>query len=206
MTKSAWTSILVLGMLLALGVAVQAQQPAGISRIGFLATTSASNISARLEIFRQRLRELGYVQGKNIVIEYRYAEGKLERLPALAVELVGLKVDVIVTVSSAVLAAKKASATIPIVFALASDPVGSGFVSSLARPGGNITGLSVMAPDLDGKRLELLKEAFPKIARVAFLWGGSVCERKLNPYRHGSCGQGVATQTSIAGGAKPGRF
>ena len=160
-------------LLLAPCSAVNAQHPAGIFRIGFLATTSASNISARLEIFRQRLRELGYVQGKNIVIEYRYAEGKLERLPALAVELVGLKVDVIVTVSSAVLAAKKASATIPIVFALASDPVGSGFVSSLARPGGNITGLSTMAPDLDGKRLELLKEAFPKIARVAFLWGGS---------------------------------
>ena len=156
------------------GVVVEAQQSAGIPRIGILITTSASNISARLEAFRQRLRELGYVQGKNIVIEYRYAEGKLERLPALAAELVGLKVDVIVTVSSAVLAAKKASATIPIVFALASDPVGSGFVSSLARPGGNITGLSVMAPDLDGKRLELLKEAFPKIARVAFLWGDRV--------------------------------
>ena len=173
MKKAPASSILVAAMMLTVAVLVEAQQPAGISRIGFLATTSASNISARLEIFRQRLRELGYVQGKNIVIEYRYAEGKLERLPALAVELVGLKVDVIVTVSSAVLAAKKASATIPIVFALASDPVGSGFVSSLARPGGNITGLSVMAPDLDGKRLELLKEAFPKIARVAFLWGGS---------------------------------
>ena len=155
-------------------IPAQAQQPAGISRIGFLATTSASNISARLEAFRQRLRELGYVEGKNIVIEYRYAEGKLERLPELAVELVRLKVDVIVTVSSAVLAAKKASATIPIVFALASDPVGSGLVSSLARPGGNITGLSIMAPDLDGKRLELLKEAFPKVVRVAFLWGDRV--------------------------------
>ena len=158
---------------LAFSFVAQAQQPARIPRIGILITTSASNISARLEAFRQRLRELGYVEGKNIVIEYRYAEGKLERLPDLAAELVGLKVDVIVTVSSAVLAAKKASATIPIVFALASDPVGSGLVSSLARPGGNITGLSMMAPDLDGKRLELLKEAFPKIARVAFLWGGS---------------------------------
>ncbi len=169
-----WGGTVVIALTLAMcGVVVEAQQPAGIPQIGILITTSASNISARLEAFRQRLRELGYVQGKNIVIEYRYAEGKLERLPALAAELVGLKVDVIVTVSSAVLAAKKASATIPIVFALASDPVGSGFVSSLARPGGNITGLSVMAPDLDGKRLELLKEAFPKIARVAFLWGGS---------------------------------
>jgi putative ABC transport system substrate-binding protein len=127
--------------------------------------------SARVEAFRQRLREHGYVEGKNIVIEYRYAEGKLERLPDLAAELVRLKVDVIVTAAGpAISAAKKASATIPIVFATAADPVGSGYVSSLARPGGNITGLSLMAPDLDGKRLELLKEAFPKVARVAFLW------------------------------------
>ena len=149
----------------------QAQQPARIPRIGFLLPTSVSVQSARIEASRQRLRELGYVEGKNIVIEYRYAEGKLERLPDLAAELVRLKVDVVVTNSApAVLAAKKASATIPIVFTLASDPVGSGLVSSLARPGGNITGLSLMAPDLDGKRLELLKEAFPKVARVAFLW------------------------------------
>ncbi|MGZ9241299.1 MAG: ABC transporter substrate-binding protein [Candidatus Binatia bacterium] len=166
-------TLVLFALLLAHCFSAAAQQTAGISRIGFLATTSGSIISTRLEVFRQRLRELGYVQGKNIVIDYRYAEGKLERLPALAAELVGLKVDVIVTVSSAVLAAKKASATIPIVFALASDPVGSGFVSSLARPGGNITGLSTMAPDLDGKRLELLKEAVPKITRVAFLWRGS---------------------------------
>ena len=149
----------------------QAQQPARIPRIGFLLPTSVSVQSARIEASRQRLRELGYVEGKNIVIEYRYAEGKLERLPDLVAELVRLKVDVVVTNSApAVLAAKKASATIPIVFTLASDPVGSGLVSSLARPGGNITGLSLMAPDLDGKRLELLKEAFPKVARVAFLW------------------------------------
>ena len=126
--------------------------------------------SARVEAFRQRLRQLGYVEGKNIVIEYRYAEGKRERLPDLAAELVRLKVDVIVTAASAgILAAKKASATMPIVFAAAADPVGDGLVSSLARPGGNITGITLMAPDLDGKRLELLKEAFPKVARVAFL-------------------------------------
>ncbi len=148
----------------------EAQQPAGIPRIGILIAPSASILSARVEAFRQRLRELGYVEGKNIVIEYRYAEGKLERLPDLAAELVRLKVDVIVTAGPATLAAKKASATIPIVFAAANDPVGTGLVSSLARPGGNITGLSIMAPDLDGKRLELLKEAFPKVARVAFLW------------------------------------
>ncbi|MDO8700469.1 MAG: ABC transporter substrate-binding protein [Deltaproteobacteria bacterium] len=158
-------------MLLALPFPAQAQQPARIPRIGILAPSSASSYSARAEAFRQRLRELGYVEGKNIVMEYRYAEGKLDRLPDLAAELVRLKVDVIVTASGpAILAAKKASATIPIVFATAADPVGSGYVSSLARPGGNITGLSLMARDLDGKRLELLKEAFPKVARVAFLW------------------------------------
>jgi len=150
--------------------ATAAQQPARIPRIGILIGSSASSYLARVEAFRRRLRELGYVEGKNIVIEYRYAEGKRERLPDLAAELVRLKVDVIVTAGQGILAAKKASPTIPIVFALAADPVGDGIVSSLAQPGGNITGLSVMAPDLDGKRLELLKEAFPKVARVAFLW------------------------------------
>ena len=153
------------------GAVATAQQPARIPRIGILISGSASLNSARVEAFRQRLREHGYVEGKNIVIEYRYAEGKRERLPDLAAELVRLKVDVIVTTGAVpVLAAKKASPTIPIVFAASSDPVGSGLVSSLAQPGGTITGLSQMAPDLDGKRLELLKEAFPKIVRVAFLW------------------------------------
>jgi putative ABC transport system substrate-binding protein len=137
------------------GARAEAQQPARILRIGILFPSSASFNSARVEAFRRRLRELGYVEGKNIVIEYRYAEGKLERLPDLAAELVRLKVDVIVTAGPAILAAKKASATIPIVFGVAGDPVGSGLVSSLARPGGNITGLSNIAQDLDGKRLEL---------------------------------------------------
>jgi putative tryptophan/tyrosine transport system substrate-binding protein len=156
-------------MLFALCLPAQAQQPARILRIGIL-NASASFFLPRVEAFRQRLRERGYVEGKNIVIEYRNAEGKLDRLPDLAGELVRLKVDVIVVTARAISAAKKASATIPIVFVGATDPVGSGVVSSLARPGGNITGLSVMVPDLDGKRLELLKEAFPKVARVAFLW------------------------------------
>jgi len=175
MKKTILLSILVVVVQLAVGVSTAAQQPARILRIGILIAPSASFISARVEALRQRLRELGYVEGKNILIEYRYAEGKLERLPDLAAELVRLKVDVIVTGGPAILVAKKASATIPIVFATAADPVGSGLVSSLARPGGNVTGLSLMAPDLDGKRLELLKEAFPKVARVAFLWdsGGS---------------------------------
>jgi putative ABC transport system substrate-binding protein len=165
-TRRAFCSIL-----LALPIPARAAQPARIFRIGLLLPTSASVQAARIEAFRQRLRELGYVEGKNILIDYRYAEGKLERLPDLAAELVRLKVDLIVTAATpAIVAAKKASATIPIVFTLASDPVGSGLVSSLARPGANITGLSLMAPDLDGKRLELLKEAFPNVARVAFLW------------------------------------
>jgi putative ABC transport system substrate-binding protein len=160
-------------LLFAQSIPARAQQPARIPRIGILIAATTSFYSARVEALRQRLRELGYVEGKNIVIDYRYAEGKLERLPDLAVELVRLKVDVIVTApTQAALAAKKASATIPIVFTdIASDPAGIGLVSSLARPGGNVTGLNVMAPDLDGKRLELLKEAFPKVARVAFLWG-----------------------------------
>jgi ABC-type uncharacterized transport system substrate-binding protein len=163
------------------GALVQAQQPARIFRIGVLTASSASSASARVDAFRQRLRELGYVEGKNIVVEYRYAEGKLERLPDLAAELVRLKVDVIVTTGTGILPAKKASATIPIVFAIHPDPVGTGLVSSLARPGGSITGLSTMAPDLDGKRLELLKEAFPKITQVAFLWepGGAGGSRPL---------------------------
>jgi putative ABC transport system substrate-binding protein len=171
MKRGAVPSILVAVVLLAVAVIAEAQKPARISRIGFLIAASASFYSTRVEAFRQRLRDLGYVEGKNILIEYRYAEGKLERLPDLAAEVVRLRVDVIVTGGSpAIFAAKNATATIPIVFGAAAEPVGSGLVSSLARPGGNITGLSVMAPDLDSKRLEILKEAFPKIARMAFLW------------------------------------
>jgi putative ABC transport system substrate-binding protein len=165
------TRLTLCAILLVLHFPAEAQQPARIPRIGILIAASTSFYSARVEALRQRLRELGYVEGKNIVIEYRYAEGKLERLPDLAAELVQLKVDVIVTAPGpGALAAKKASATIPIVFTDVADPVGTGLVSSLARPGGNITGLSVMAQDLDGKRLELVKESFPKVARVALLW------------------------------------
>jgi putative ABC transport system substrate-binding protein len=177
-----WLGLITLALALTMcGAVVQAQQPAGIHRIGIL-SISGSVFPARVEAFRQRLRQLGYVEGKNILIEYRFAEGKRGRLPDLVAELVRLKVDVIVTVGvPAAQAAKKASGTIPIVFAGASDPVGTGIVSSLARPGGNITGFSLMVRDLDGKRLELLKEAFPKVARVAFLWqpGGARENRPL---------------------------
>src|SRR5262245_43594084 len=148
----------------------QAQQPKKVPRIGFLIAVSPSSISERIEAFRQGLRELGYVEGKNIVIEYRSAEGNLDRLPALAAELVRLKVDIILSGGpQPTRAAKEATVTIPIVMGFDNDPVGSGFVASLARPGGNITGLSTLAPEISGKQLELLKEIVPKLSRVAIL-------------------------------------
>ncbi|MDZ4345181.1 MAG: ABC transporter substrate-binding protein [Candidatus Binatia bacterium] len=157
-------------VLFALSLPAQAQQPAKIPRIGYLTTVSLSIISARTDAFRQGLRALGYVEGKNIVIEWRSAEGKLDRLPALAAELVSLKVDIIVTSGSAPThAAKEATNTIPIVMTNEGDLVGTGFVASLARPGGNITGLSTFSPELSGKRLELLKEIVPKLSRVSVL-------------------------------------
>jgi putative ABC transport system substrate-binding protein len=149
---------------------VEAQQPRKIHRIGYLGATSPAATSARVEAFRQGLKELGYIEGKNIASEYRWAEGKFDRLPDLAAELVRLKVDVIVTGGPAgTRPAKEATATIPIVMAFDNDPVGSGFVASLARPGGNITGLSILSPEISGKRLELLKEIVPKLSRVAVL-------------------------------------
>jgi putative ABC transport system substrate-binding protein len=149
-------------------LSVWAQQPKKVPRIGYLALAPLSTLSPRIEIFRQSLRELGYVEGKNIMIEYRSAEGKLDRLPTLAAQLVQLKVDVIVTPGAPVTrAAKEATVTIPIVMTQVGDPVGVGFVASLARPGGNITGLSSVAPELSGKQLELLKEIIPKLSRVA---------------------------------------
>ena len=152
---------------LTFSVSAEAQQPTKIPRIGYLGGNSPSSNSDRIEAFRQGLRELGYVEGENIVIEGRHHEGKLDRLPALAAELVRLKVDIIITVGSpAARAAKEATVTIPIVMIQVGDPVGGGFVASLARPGGNITGLSGLAPELSGKRLELLKEIVPKLSRV----------------------------------------
>ena len=143
-----------------------AQQPTKIPRIGFLAGVALPALSSRIEAFRQGLRELGYVEGKNIIIEWRSAEGKIDRLPALAAELVRLNVDVIVTTGSTpTRPAKEATSTIPIVMAQDSDPVGSGFVASLARPGGNITGLSTLSPEISGRQLELLKEILPKFSR-----------------------------------------
>ena len=146
------------------------RQPAKIPRIGFLGSDPTA-VSTRIEALRQGLRELGYVEGKNILIEYRYAEDKLDRFPVLAAELVRLKVDVIVTGGpGATRASKDATTTIPIVMAQDTDPVATGFVASLARPGGNITGLATYAPEISGKQLELLKEIAPKIR----LWRFSV--------------------------------
>jgi ABC-type uncharacterized transport system substrate-binding protein len=158
-------------MLMTLGFPAEAQQPAKVARIGWVTFGSASSQSPGAEPFRREFRALGYVEGKNVAFEYRYAEGKLDRLPAVADELVRLKVDVIVTASSASsLAAKNATTTIPIVFHNISDPVATGLVDSLARPGGNITGFTTIATVLAGKRLELLKETIPKLYRVALLW------------------------------------
>jgi ABC-type uncharacterized transport system substrate-binding protein len=157
MKKAAMPSILVPMVLLALGVTADAQQPKKVARIGFLVPGSASSYGTRIEAFRKGLRELKYVEGQNVNVEYRYAEGKLDRLSELTAELTQLKVDMIITSGGAsVDAAKRATSTIPIVVANTGDLVGPGHVVSLARPGGNITGLTNMAPELAGKRLELL--------------------------------------------------
>ena len=161
--RLAFTITLLLGGLFS-PVAAEAQQAAKVARIGYLSADLAASPHLP-EAFRQGLRDLGYVQGRNVVIEFRDAEGKSERLPALAAELVALKVDVIVTVATRhALAAKQATKTIPIVFTAATDPVTDGLVTSLARPGGNVTGLSLLAPELVGKRLELLKQAVPGVS------------------------------------------
>jgi ABC-type uncharacterized transport system substrate-binding protein len=168
--RLAFTIILLLGGLFS-PVATEAQQAARVARIGYLSTNLAANPHLQ-EAFLQGLRDLGYVEGRNLVIEYRFAEGKLERFPALAAELVALKVDVILTAGGtlAALAAKQATRTLPIVFAAAADPVESRLVTSLARPGGNVTGLSIVSPELVGKSLEQLKQAVPGVSRVAVLW------------------------------------
>ena len=158
------------GGLLAAPLAAEAQQAAKVARIGYLSPKVADSLHLR-DAFLQGLRDLGYVEGRNVAIEYRDAEGKLERLPALAAELVALKVDVILAEGGTLgpRVAMKATTTIPIVFAGAGDPVGSGLVASLARPGGNVTGLAGVSPELVGKRLELLKQAVPGVDRVAVL-------------------------------------
>jgi putative tryptophan/tyrosine transport system substrate-binding protein len=179
MNRRAFLSILS-GGLLAAPLAAEAQQPTKIARIGYLSPNLATSPHLR-EAFRQGLRDLGYVEGRNLVIEYRDAEGRFERIPALAAELVALKVDVIVTEggnTAVPVAAKQATRTLPIVFASASDPVASGLVTSLARPGDNVTGLSSFTTELVGKRLELLTQSVPGVGQIAVLWlPGALGER-----------------------------
>src|SRR6478609_3980069 len=168
--KKKITVLALYAMLFALCLPAEAQQPTKIPRLGFLTAGSPSSIAGRIEALRQGLRELGYIEDKNIVIEWRFAQGKPESLPALVAELVHLKVHIIVSAGSAVTRpAKDATKTIPIVMAQDTDPVGNGFVASLARPGGNITGLSNLSPETSGKQMELLKETVPKLCRVAVL-------------------------------------
>jgi ABC-type uncharacterized transport system substrate-binding protein len=156
-------------LLFAASTFAQAQQPAKIPRVGILFIGGRDQ--PHLEAFKQGLRERGYTEGKNIVLEYRYAEGKVDRLPSLAAELVQLKVDVIVTTSgNSARAATEATKTIPIVLTTGADPVKTGLAESLAKPGGNVTGFSIIEEDLSGKRVEILKETFPKMTRVAYLW------------------------------------
>ena len=162
------TVLALAAMFFALCVSAWAQQPTKIPRIGYLDAVSLSAAAGRIEAFRQGLRDLGYIDGRNIMVEYRSAEGKVDRLPALAADLVRREVDVIVTGGATVTrAVKEATTTISIVMAQDPDPLGNGFVASLARPGGNITGLSSLTADLSGKRLELLKEILPKLSRLA---------------------------------------
>jgi putative ABC transport system substrate-binding protein len=186
--SSRWAAII--AVLFVLSLPVQAQQPAKIPRIGFL-TTSPSVFPGRTEAFQKGLRELGYIEGKNVVIEWRYAEGKIDRLASLASELVRLKVDVILSGGpTATRFLKQATSTIPIVMGFDTDPIGNGLVAGLARPGGNITGLSVLSPELGGKRLELLTEIVPKLARVAVL-GSSTLPGNAQTFR----------ETELAAGA-----
>ena len=165
----------VAAILLVLRFPAEAQQPTKMPRIGFLIVDSPSAASTRVEAFTKGLQELGYVGGKNITLESRYAEGKADRLPQLASELVRLKIDVLVTGggNQVAMAAMKATGTIPIVMTNVADPVGSGFVASLARPGGNVPGLTSVTYDLSGKRLELIKETLPRLGRIAVLYDPS---------------------------------
>ena len=162
-------------VLFALCSSAEAQQPKKIAKVGFFLASTPAAAAHNIEAFRQGMRELGYVEGKTFVLELRHGEGRAERLPELARELVGLKMDVIVASTDVAIAAvKRETQTIPIVMAISSDPVGTGFVASLARPGGNVTGNSTISPELSGKRLELLREVVPGLSRVAFLWNPDV--------------------------------
>jgi len=161
------------------GAVVEAQQPAKVPRIGYIASAGPDAAGTNRGAFQQGLRDLGYIEGKNIVIEFRYLEGMLNRVPSVVAELVGLKVDVIVAISPlAIRVAKEKTQTIPIVMVTTADPVATGLIDSLARPGGNVTGITRLTRELSGKRLELLKEALPRMSRVGILWNANVRDVK----------------------------
>jgi putative ABC transport system substrate-binding protein len=180
-----WVGIFAIVLTLLFGGAVgSAQQAEKIFRIGYLDPGTASGGAVLVHTFRQELNKLGWIEGKNINIEYRFSEGNLDRVPELAAELVHLKVDLIVTAGAPpALAAKKATTTIPIVMAATGGPVGAGLVTSLAQPGGNVTGFSALSAELGSKRLEILRDAVPKLARVALLWPGTGQQSQLNELR-----------------------
>ena len=197
-------------LLFALSFPARAQQPKKVPRIGYLSSADAASDSARAEAIRLALRERGYIEGQNIATEYRYAEGKRDRLPELAAELVRLKVDIIVVAggTAPIRAAKNATKTIPIVMVGAwIDPVEAGLVESLARPGGNVTGITNLSRELGGKRLELLKEAVPKLARVAVLYDPAIPGQCTRGER-GSPSRGARAEvdSSALGGTSRGRF
>ena len=194
-------------LLFALWVSVEAQQPTKVPRIGFVgASGTTNNPRSNFNVFQQGLRDLGYVDGKNILIEYRNAEGKLDSIPILVDELIQLKIDVLVTTNpNAIRAAKQATKTIPIVMVSSADPVAMGIVDSLARPGGNITGLSLLARDLSGKRLELLREAIPGVRRIGVLWDAdsSVAAIALKEYGAAARATKVQLQSLEVRGPSP---
>jgi putative ABC transport system substrate-binding protein len=173
MNKARWSSILVGTILLAVAVLAEAQQPKKVPRIGYIGLNRPEEVAHIIKIFKDGLEEVGYHEGRNLVLEFRFANGRPERLPSLAAELVRLTPDVIVSggANPVIAVIKQATTRIPIVMAVSNDPVGAGFVESLARPGGNVTGLSNdPTPEIMGKRLELLKETMPRLSRVGFLW------------------------------------
>jgi putative tryptophan/tyrosine transport system substrate-binding protein len=190
--------VLLIALALASVHLAEAQQPTKIPRIGYIDGGFPSTNAARIDAFRQGLREHGYMEGKNIVVEYRHAEGKLDRLPTLLAELLRLKVEVIVAGGGggAIGAAKQATKTIPIVMPMAIDPVGQGFVASLAHPGGNVTGFATLAPEISGKQLEILREVVPNLSRVAVLGSSTntANARLLNEVEPPAAGFGVKLQ------------
>ena len=188
--------ITLLGGAAAWPLAARAQQAAKLRTIGFLGTTTPSVWASWTAAFVRRLRELGWIEGRSVAIEYRWAEGRVERFTEIAAEFVRLNVDVIVTAGLGVAAAKQATSVVPIVFALSNDPVGSGLVASLARPGGNVTGLSIQQTDIVGKRLELLREVVPGLRRLAIMANVGLSRRRAGGGRGSGNGQDARPRSS----------